>query len=370
MHRPPCARSSGRSKARPLPRCAGTAACALRSRTLKDWSAACRCPRCRWGSRVDRSWSRLRHNHASGRWPCRSRGSCRWSCFHRGRRFGFWRGHRRRGGRNGNGNRLCGSRNRGRCRGSRRRRSYGCYRWHNHRLGCGCGHSCGRYRHRTVGGRSNRGRRRCRRNHRRTRNHRSNRWLTRDGGLRCRCRCNDVCSLARQGNDPARSRGGTCRRLRGRRLSRNGLAGLTGWRNRGGHSRPRSRRCHGDTARRCRGHCRSRRRRGRTSGCLCLSPLQNRLQGVTRLRCLRQVNLGNRSRLTAAAAVRRQPSAAVDVAANLLRLIFLDRAGVRLARNADRLQSIQNRSALYFKLSCQIVDSNFTHPPLFASLRP
>ena len=38
--------------------------------------------------------------------------------------------------------------------------------------------------------------------------------------------------------------------------------------------------------------------------------------------------------------------------------------------HADRRQRIQNGLALYFQFPCQIVDSNFAHPSLFASLRP
>jgi hypothetical protein len=60
----------------------------------------------------------------------------------------------------------------------------------------------------------------------------------------------------------------------------------------------------------------------------------------------------------------------VEVAAHLLCLIGLDGAGVRLSCDTDRFQRIENRPALYFQFSCQIVDSNFAHPSLFASLRP
>jgi hypothetical protein len=66
-------------------------------------------------------------------------------------------------------------------------------------------------------------------------------------------------------------------------------------------------------------------------------------------------------RRTAAAAV-------LEVVAHLLSLIGFDRAGVRLwFRHANRNQSIQNRLALDFKFSRQIINSNFAHPSLFVS---
>jgi len=57
---------------------------------------------------------------------------------------------------------------------------------------------------------------------------------------------------------------------------------------------------------------------------------------------------------------------ALNVAAHLLRLIRLDRAGVRFGLGyANRCQSVQDGSALDFQFPRQIVDSNFAHPPLF-----
>ena len=98
---------------------------------------------------------------------------------------------------------------------------------------------------------------------------------------------------------------------------------------------------------------------------LSLPPLQDRLQRIARLRHLRQVE---RRRLR----LRREPSphlprtAVAEVAAHFFRLIGLDRARVRLAlRHANRRQRVQNGPALDFKLSCEIVDSNFAHPSLF-----
>ena len=37
---------------------------------------------------------------------------------------------------------------------------------------------------------------------------------------------------------------------------------------------------------------------------------------------------------------------------------------------ANRCQSIQDFSALDFQLARQIIDSNFTHPPLFCAVPP
>jgi hypothetical protein len=65
------------------------------------------------------------------------------------------------------------------------------------------------------------------------------------------------------------------------------------------------------------------------------------------------------------------PAATAQVVANLLGLVGLDGAGVGLLfSDADCRKSIQNRFALYFQFTRQIVDSNFAHPSLFASLRP
>ena len=37
-----------------------------------------------------------------------------------------------------------------------------------------------------------------------------------------------------------------------------------------------------------------------------------------------------------------------------------------LSRHANCFERVQNRPALYFQFSCQIVNSNFAHPSLFA----
>ncbi len=72
---------------------------------------------------------------------------------------------------------------------------------------------------------------------------------------------------------------------------------------------------------------------------------------------------GGLARRTALAAV-------FEVLPDPFGLVGFDGAGVRLPSYADCFQRIQNRPALDFQFSCQIVDSNFAHPSLFASLRP
>jgi hypothetical protein len=54
--------------------------------------------------------------------------------------------------------------------------------------------------------------------------------------------------------------------------------------------------------------------------------------------------------------------------ADFLGLMLLNGAGMRLLLgNAHCLQCIENRLALDFQLSSQIVDSNLTHPPFISS---
>jgi hypothetical protein len=43
---------------------------------------------------------------------------------------------------------------------------------------------------------------------------------------------------------------------------------------------------------------------------------------------------------------------------------------VSLSGYADCFKRVQDWPAFDFQFSCQIVDSNFAHPSLFASLRP
>jgi hypothetical protein len=60
---------------------------------------------------------------------------------------------------------------------------------------------------------------------------------------------------------------------------------------------------------------------------------------------------------------------AIEVGAHAHGLIFLDRRGVRLARDANGLERVQNGTAFYFEFTCQIVDSYFAHPSLCRTCR-
>jgi hypothetical protein len=62
-------------------------------------------------------------------------------------------------------------------------------------------------------------------------------------------------------------------------------------------------------------------------------------------------------------------AAAAQAHAHTFGFIEFERTRVRfLLRDADFFQHIKNLLALYFKLTCQIVYTNFTHPPLLLSL--
>jgi hypothetical protein len=100
-------------------------------------------------------------------------------------------------------------------------------------------------------------------------------------------------------------------------------------------------------------------------GCsLGLFALEDGLQGVTRLGDLGEVELRLGINLLP---VRTAASSAVfEVIPNSFGLIGFNRAGVGLSRHANRFERVQDRPALYFQFSCQIVNSNFAHPSLFA----
>jgi hypothetical protein len=104
-------------------------------------------------------------------------------------------------------------------------------------------------------------------------------------------------------------------------------------------------------------------------GLFSLLPLQDRLQRIAGLGYLRQVKL--RLRVRSRLIRGHTAVAAVEVGADPLGLVLLDRTGVRLSRYANRLERVEDRPALYFQFPRQIVDSNFAHPSLFScSLRP
>jgi len=57
--------------------------------------------------------------------------------------------------------------------------------------------------------------------------------------------------------------------------------------------------------------------------------------------------------------------------ANLYRLVFLQRTGMRLAAGqAEFRQYVKNLPTLDFHLAREIVDTNLTHPPLFNMCYP
>ncbi len=96
----------------------------------------------------------------------------------------------------------------------------------------------------------------------------------------------------------------------------------------------------------------------------------NSLQHVSRLGDVREIDLGSNGfsavASVRAACMRGRFRLTHKVRTNLLRLVQLQRAAVRLARrNADFRKNVENRPRLYFQLFREIVDSNLTHPPLF-----
>ena len=191
-----------------------------------------------------------------------------------------------------------------------------------------------------------------------TRNDRSGRRSARD--RRTRRGSYDIRLLAWQRNNLARTGNRSRRCNRRRRSCRRGT-----W-------------CHRRYNRSRRSLCRRRRSHNRRTshdrrGCPCRSlgllALQNRLQRIAGLGDLRQVKPGLRLRCLLRSAAR--PASTGNVRADLVRLVELNGARVGLLfRDANRRESVQNGLALYFQFACQIVDSNFAHPSLFASLAP
>ncbi len=96
----------------------------------------------------------------------------------------------------------------------------------------------------------------------------------------------------------------------------------------------------------------------------------NSLQHVSRFGDVREIDLGSNGFSAVAsvstARMRCRLRLMHKVRTNLLRLVQLQRAAVRLARrNAELRKNVQNRPRLDFQLFREIVDSNLTHPPLF-----
>ena len=166
-----------------------------------------------------------------------------------------------------------------------------------------------------------------------------------------------VCALARKWDDAARCYGRLSGRLSWwcRRRSHRGSAG-----GRCNHTR----RCHTSAWRRRRDDGSRPRWRRCFCGRLSLLALEDSLQGVARLGDLGEVKL--RLRIHRLPARTTTASAVFEVVPNSFGLIGFNRAGVGLSRYANRFERVQNRPALYFQFSCQIVNSNFAHPSLFA----
>jgi hypothetical protein len=96
---------------------------------------------------------------------------------------------------------------------------------------------------------------------------------------------------------------------------------------------------------------------------------QNGLERVARLGNVGEIDLGSddlrgaRGRGGALAAGARS---ALELRANLIRLVILQGTGVGLAFvQAEFRQNVKNLLALDFHLAREIVDTNLTHPPLF-----
>jgi len=145
----------------------------------------------------------------------------------------------------------------------------------------------------------------------------------------------------------------------------------------GGHSSGHSSgRGNGDLRRRLddRSHRRFCRSMAVTRFLLFLLLSQNSLQHVTGLGDMREVNF-RRNRLLGARgrSVRVAGGACPTgkIRAYFLRLVLLERTGVGLAvTQPDLRQHLKNLPALDFHLARQIVNSNLTHPPLFAMCYP
>jgi hypothetical protein len=96
---------------------------------------------------------------------------------------------------------------------------------------------------------------------------------------------------------------------------------------------------------------------------------QNCLHHIPRLGDVREVDFRRHALLGARACgtpVASRLGSAIEMNANLFRLVIFQRTGMGLAfSQAEFRQYVKNLSALDFHLAREIVDSNLTHPPLF-----
>jgi hypothetical protein len=101
---------------------------------------------------------------------------------------------------------------------------------------------------------------------------------------------------------------------------------------------------------------------------------QDGLQHIAWLRDMREIDFRRyplwRARRRCACMARGARSS-LKLSANLIRLVPLQRTGVRLAgAQAEFRQNVKNLPALDFHLAREIVDPNLTHPPLFRICSP
>jgi len=99
---------------------------------------------------------------------------------------------------------------------------------------------------------------------------------------------------------------------------------------------------------------------------------QNGLHYIAGLGYMREIDL-RRDTLRGASGRRTPVTArsAVQMHANLLRLVILQRTGMGLpVSQAEFRQYVKNLPALDFHLACEIIDTNLTHPPLFRLCYP
>ena len=99
----------------------------------------------------------------------------------------------------------------------------------------------------------------------------------------------------------------------------------------------------------------------------------DRFQHISRLGDMGKINLGLYSVRFSSSRTGRlcggvTLASSMEMGADLLGLMFLERAGVRfLFRNANFFQNIEDRLTFDFQFSGQVVNSNLTHPPLVSS---
>jgi hypothetical protein len=105
--------------------------------------------------------------------------------------------------------------------------------------------------------------------------------------------------------------------------------------------------------------------RGKAGSGFGVAALKDGADGVSGLGDVAEVDRGFRAAL--GAGLRGASAGVVEVLAYALGLVLFDGTGMGLPADADGFERVKDGSALYFQLSCQIVDSYFAHPSLFAS---